>query len=199
MKKALISLLVLVNSFTFAGTVEWGVVNALVFQNHVGHLFYLMQIEAIGAFVMSGEIVTENEGSITFLSTSSQWFEMQYGDWVNAETTKPNSDDYFFSVTIKNGESVYLGFVLPDDIYDGLVVVPCYGWVQLGYNGSSAFVVYRDISTLNSAIDISGDPIRIWIIPEPSTALLTLSGVALLLRRRTRPNVAQVSRLAAGQ
>ena len=53
-----------------------------------------------------------------------------------------------------------------------------YGWIEFGY-------IDGEVRILNSALEeVLRQGIRAGVIPEPSTSLLALSGIALLLRRR---------------
>ena len=190
--------LFLIQTSLFAGTIEWRTVTITPDPYGIGDCLINLETQYGRTFVMC-TISAQNPISITLSAIGAQlwpgmrWLEMQYGDWVNTETTRSGLSNYFFrmdpdieggSVTIGRGEanSVYLGFVILDafgfDYSEGCPDT-MFGWVQLGYDG-------KTISVLNSAIDISGDPIRIWIVPEPSCALLALSGIALLLLRRRK-------------
>ena len=115
--------------------------------------------------------------------------QMEYGDWVDSSLTAPGFDASLYNagdcggeLTIGVGETVYLGYVVWRSAIWGKGMPDYYGWMELMYDGD-------DIRVVNSALDIGGDFIQIRYrdgpaVPEPSTALLALSGVALLLRRR---------------
>ena len=69
--------------------------------------------------------------------------------------------------------------------------VSLYGWVELGYDGTNVFIVN---GIMGSAMETTGLGIYAGTgnvfgdsaIPEPASALLAFSGVALLLRRRRK-------------
>ena len=93
-------------------------------------------------------------------------------DWTQ---TSPDS----YTVSIGKMQSIYLGYaaqdrhINPNEQY--------YGWMELYLSSDNV------LSIRNSAIDISGDSIVVGAIPEPSSAMLLLLGIAgLALRRRGR-------------
>jgi hypothetical protein len=117
--------------------------------------------------------------STYYLGYPNAWRVFTYGDVVDYNAIYNGHNDYFYrladiayqdrNLTIANGDTAYLGFSMGGGIY---------GWVQLGFDGTSVYVV-------NSAVDIDGDPIQVGLIPEPATSGLLLAGcVALFLRRR---------------
>ena len=117
------------------------------------------------------------------LLSDTRWRLMQDGDWVNSSTTTPGSCDFFAGhgyddfawkqdIVLGYGESVYLGFVISSGS-------DFYGWVELGWDE-------RGITVWDSAMDIDGAPIKIGSIPEPSSAFLVLSGLAVLCLRRRK-------------
>ena len=60
-----------------------------------------------------------------------------------------------------------------------------YGWIEFGYDGEKVFV--RDSAVTTTKIGIYAGTYNVYgdfAVPEPSAALLALSGVALLWRRR---------------
>jgi hypothetical protein len=112
------------------------------------------------------------------------WRVFNEGDTINYNAIFGAYSDYFFKIpdiaysdrdiSIPRNGSIYLGVATDnlrvDDPYR-------YGWVQLGFDGTSVYV-------MNSAVDISGDSIIVGV-PEPATLMLTLVGLAAIgLRRR---------------
>ena len=79
--------------------------------------------------------------------------------------------------------TIILAFALSSGTDDGFEI-KYYGWIEFGYDG-------EDVYILNSAmIDGMWSGIYAGVIPEPSTALLAMSGCAfMLLRRRKRCSV----------
>ena len=55
-----------------------------------------------------------------------------------------------------------------------------YGWIEFGYDGEYVFIHDSAVASYQTGIYAG----TYSVVPEPSTALLALSGVALLLRRR---------------
>ena len=55
-----------------------------------------------------------------------------------------------------------------------------YGWFEMGYNGEEVYIVNSAMSEAKYGGIYAG------VIPEPSTALLALSGCALFFLRRRK-------------
>lgn len=77
-------------------------------------------------------------------------------------------------IIIDASESTFLAYHIEDKSLGDI-----YGWVEFGIRNDK-------VTLLNSAIDLSGSPIVVGVIPEPSSGLLLLLGVAGLALRRKR-------------
>ena len=118
----------------------------------------------------------------TLISYPHMWRQMNEGDLVDAASMIGNYHDYFFCLWDGHYDDVFKPLTINQDqtVYLGFVIGYMYGWVELGYDPTKGGVY-----VVGSAIDIDGDPIQIGFIPEPSTALLALMGLAVFgLRRR---------------
>ena len=99
----------------------------------------------------------------------------------------PGDSKEFPSLVIPKTEddlsnSIILAFALCKGAGVGLEV-DYYGWIELGYDGEEVYI-------LNSAmIDGMWSGIYAGVIPEPSTALLAMSGCAILLLRRRKRKI----------
>jgi len=120
-----------------------------------------------------------------FSATTTNWFYWVYSNkdtLLGMEDSRAEFDLVIPLTEPDFSNTVILAFELADLIwYDGLMPGMelffdyRYGWVELGYDGTDVFVV---------ASAMSKTEIFAGVIPEPSTALLALAGVALLVRRR---------------
>ena len=128
---------------------------------------------AANTFVLLSSVLMESVISPEMIYGSSDYFA--YAVCTDSVGGYEEKADY--SVTITQGESVYLGFASqPATLTDP---VTC-GWIELGLDGEGYLTV------IQSAWDRDGDPIRVGATPEPSAALLLLVGGALLVLRRRR-------------
>ncbi|MBP5542817.1 MAG: PEP-CTERM sorting domain-containing protein [Kiritimatiellae bacterium] len=84
--------------------------------------------------------------------------------------------DYSIDIPSYSGEHFFLGFGTASYTVDGQ---PClYGWLEIAVNGT-------ELSIVNSAIGLNGQSMTVGLIPEPTTTMLLLLGLApLALRRR---------------
>jgi len=193
-----------------AGTVKWDVVDIFnpsgtFWQEYCDNLLDLnvgdITCQMVGYKILYQdrfEIILSGQNEITYASYAHGWRELEYryGELVDSQSMIGDFDDYFFifgnghydddlkNLTIRRGQSVYLGFFIEVNIYDydmhTSINTPLFGWVELYYNGSY-------IEVKRSVIETTGQGIYVgtgFITPEPSTALLALSGCALLLLRR---------------
>ena len=137
-----------------------------------------------------------DENASFFLGSNSSWWRVVYqGDVVDYNSMITPHDDYFsyydngrpiglYDIIFSRGNTVILAFAAGTDGYPFLPWNDApyfYGWVEIGYNGQDIFIV-------NSAMETTGLGIYAgtgWVVPEPSTALLAIVGLAALgLRRR---------------
>lgn len=180
--------------FAIASTIEWDVVSLDVNETWVG--FALDGVPGWPYFVAYYEI---QDGILT-MSVDHRWWsaanamnfvEMHEGDTVD-ETTVTGSEVVYFhgkwlmpkesytyqDLTISEGETAYLGFVVKQDYEQGSMFY--YGWLSIIFDGSGPVQG-------QSAVELSGAPIVILPrqIPEPGTLSLFLVGIAgFLLKRR---------------
>jgi hypothetical protein len=166
-------------------TVNAGILLSWTDENYDQNLNYgILLCATVGALKGSVGVTLAASTSDYLVSYGSHWREFEQGEYVNYDTIFGDYNDYFFvsdnkggwrnsNLSIAAGKSAYLGFsVNGNSPY-------AYGWVQLGFDGISVYVV-------NSAFSI-GDPIQVGLVPEPAAVgLLFAGGVALLLRRKRR-------------
>jgi len=214
----------LIPTLTFAGQVEWGVVEYNLNTNwHSGGNYFSI----VGASPLSMFLTAEFCVAFTMALSSSKatlfhydarnnwalttdyswWRVVDKGTAVNYDTMLVGQDDYFsyfwgdkgtvdISIPLTNAEesnTVILAFAAGfPDYY--CYYYYYYGWVELGYKKFDGGNM--DIYIVNSAMETTGLGIYAGTgniigdaIPEPSSALLALSALALLLRRhRKRPS-----------
>ena len=121
-----------------------------------------LQYSVIATLAYAGDIA-----SADYFNNLTQFLSYAEKD----DFSKSHSD---YDITILLDESAYIAYQVNDASYGYL-----YGWYQLGYpNG--------ELTALNSAIDLDGDSIVVGAIPEPSSGLLLLLGVAGLALKRRR-------------
>ena len=128
-----------------------------------------------------------NDDAAFFLGYVPSWWRVvEKGSLVDYDSIIAPHDDYFYyygnngpvglqSIIVPRSMTVVLAFAT------GGLGTYYYGWVELGYNGNLYIV--------NSAMEITGQGIYAGTgiaTPEPSSALLALSGMAFLLLRRRR-------------
>jgi hypothetical protein len=196
MKKA-IFLLALSYSFVgFSGTIQWGItsyetvdgggpsVNKGIFNEFIFIFNGIPETIEMAIFINETQSINPSYASLAASTTeyiasySQRWRVFTEGEALNYNVFFGDYNDYFFrlsggassdrAVDIPRNGSVYLGFVEENDLI--------YGWVQLGFDGTSVYV-------MNSAVDISGDSIIVGV-PEPATLMLMMVGLAAVGRRR---------------
>ena len=108
------------------------------------------------------------------------------GDWLPDFVRPCAADGLVISKTNEDfSHTVFLAFAFyQTTVFDDEIVswwIDYYGWIEFGFDGSEVYI-------RNSAVETTGQGLYAGVVPEPSTLLLALSGVALLLcnRRRTR-------------
>ena len=97
----------------------------------------------------------------------------KYFAWAQYNNQNVHAD---YSIILDGSENVYLAFEADYPSYGSVR----YGWMELGLDEDQKLKVY------SSAWDLDGDSIMVGAIPEPTSGLMLLFGVAALaLRRRT--------------
>ena len=152
-------------------------------------------------------ILQRFRGGGTFACGSSTILQVTHGTLVNHGLVSDDITGWFYQIPNENtsatpdlmipltdselSNTVLLAFVLHCFDWTNLPEMEWYywyGWVELGYRDATG---HGDMEVYIVASAMSRDPLLAGVIPEPSTALLALSGAVLLLRR-SRPKVAQV-------
>lgn len=171
-------------------SIEWGMAQVMgVFEGHgdidwtftIGRPFLHMEAKEIGtALLLIADPISTAEFANTFAIAdfgdvvSHDYMEAkgEYFAWAKYNNPAEITD---YTITIDRTDRVYLAFVseYPD-------VPPTYGWMELGQDDAGMLKVY------SSAWDLDGNLIAVGAMPEPSSAVLLLMGVALLTIRRSR-------------
>lgn len=214
--KILISIFAVLTAMLVRGTnIEWGILDCdpttsdtvllSTMRNGLDISFYLSY--GVDFFTGDGFIACsrnmDRQGSAADIQTyvSGAWLNSQNGDIVDKESmlwkSKYLINETFGSIYNPSsnmfGEydvntSQYLKFIVQDraevvDHLNGRGADPstCYtGWVEYMIDDSGKF------NLLNSAIDFDGGPMIVGAIPEPTSGLLLLLGIAgLALRRKS--------------
>lgn len=201
-KVVLSSALVLISAFkAFSASVQWGVVTIDEFSGwgiyDCDHALYV-SAEGVTGGNLAGykttsqsatHVILSGQNWATTASYGHMWRQLYFGDAVDQDSVMGNFDDYFFcfwggywddefsDLSIELNQAVYLGFFVEGDAANAL-----FGWVELGFDGSSVYVV-------NSAMETTGVGIYAGTytpVPEPATDALALAGVAALAASRWR-------------
>ena len=117
----------------------------------------------------ANSFVEANKGDVvdaSYMKSHLSFAHAEYGEWGGG----PTWTDY--TLVFHPGDTCYLAF--SEERFDSIT----YGWVQLGYAGDG------HLSVLASAWDKDGDSIVVGAIPEPSSGVLVLLGLAGLALRR---------------
>ena len=173
-------------------TVEWDVSNIDYAQDGYGDSDWLFVIGRpylnIKADVVGSGLRLTAENSSSMVSGNTYAIASK-GDVVSREymdakgeyfhlAERDNSDvrmDY--SILLDGSENIYLAFIADYASFDS----PRYGWVELGLDENGLLKAY------SSAWDIDGDSIIVGDVPEPTSGLLLIFGLAVLsLRRRKK-------------
>jgi len=194
-----VSMLIMSATFCRGGTIQWNVAGwGYQPDFNIHYLSLTTPIGGIGisidaTFLPFGILVNDLDNHTA--GAAAIMLPISCGTWID-ENLFNNSSDPFFNRYIPPGYPVSdtdLYIPLTNDLYSNTYLLAfvtfvglydiLYGWIELGYDGTDVIIV-------NSALNTEGNGIlakRSSCIPEPSTALLTLSGITLfLLRRRKR-------------
>lgn len=173
-----------------SATVEWGVSNVDYTQIGydggllcvIGRPYLNIRADAVGtALVLTAMPDLNLENANTFVRAASGDVvdrdyissKGEYFAWADYDTETVRTD---YTITLDETENVYLAFVADSSSYDGVR----YGWMELGLDEDGSLKVY------SSAWDIDGDAIAVGVVPEPTTGLLMMLGIATLALRRAR-------------
>ncbi len=128
-------------------------------------------------WVELGEGETVGETTTRHLDS---YFLKGWIDWNDGDSTDDiGRSDYDITAPSDGSSSFFLGFA-SDYLAPGsteLLLPIIYGWVEL-LPGGNALTLGR------TALDVSGAPLVVGQVPEPSSCALAALGVAALLRRR---------------
>ena len=190
MKRILVLCFLFLSGAVFAANIEWGAAFLREQEDFDGKYDLLVTMGKpylqMGLTVLGDSIVVTaipdsnlvnancfdlaNKGDVVdseYMNGGRYFAYAELGEWDSART------DY--KLTFNPGDSYYLAFV--EARFDEPLH---YGWVHLGMAEDSRIVL------LGSAMDLDGDPIVVGAIPEPSSGVLLLLGVAGLAMRRRR-------------
>lgn len=191
MKKVVLVLMWLMLLTSFAGTVEWNKAFVVIGEDYervhdlsvtIGAPSFLptwgdridggWRLTALVATYMeyANSFVIANEGDVVgadYMANQAQFFlYSRYGDEESARS------DYYMDIL--EDAPVYVAF--QNEFSSG----SRYGWFQIGVDDAG------DLMMLSSAWDLDGDTIVVGAIPEPSSGLMLLFGLAALaLQRRS--------------
>ena len=191
MKKFLIMALSGIALHLWAGNVEWGtaflveeswIAPAETHDKYVtmGSPYLKMGMDFFGTMLVLDAMPDsnlENANSFVLADVGDRvdvsYMESKNSYFAYAKYGELGSGRTDYELTFNPGDSYYLAF--SSERNDSIT----YGWVLLEYMGDEQLAVSA------SAWDKDGDPIVVGAIPEPSSGLLLLIGVAgLALRRR---------------
>ena len=146
--------------------------------------------------------ITSYDDDPTATGVTANWLQASAGDIADASTTR--NKKYYFNHCHLDHETgwqnrdiysgadseFYLMFAVgsTDDYNNNIPNPNClYGWAHLEIDGSG------DIELLGSAIGLEGQSMIVGAIPEPSSAVLLLLGIAGLALRRRELSVREAS------
>lgn len=201
MKKLIINkvlfLIVFWGAMEFSGTlkgatVEWDV--SQVYYDHsaigdsgmlftIGRPFLNIYAEVVGSSLLLRALPDSNLASANTYAVASKGdiVSREYMDgkgeyfaWAQYNNPNVHTD---YSILLNDSENIYLAFIADYGTFD----TPRYGWVELGLDEDGLLKAY------SSAWDIDGDSIIVGDVPEPTSGLLLIFGLAVLsLRRRKK-------------
>ena len=141
----------------------------------------------------SGDLYLKHKDfSIESLNPTFNWWALTiYGDIVSHETFSSltpvedfySNDFYTGGTLIENPDDFYMAFKVSEVLlenHDYVEGQTWYGWVHVSIDEN------LKMTLLGDGINLSGGPVTVGAIPEPSSALLLLAGGALLALRRRR-------------
>ena len=120
--------------------------------------------------------------------------QTDYNTWVDDDLFNHSFNPFFNKYTESWGvtsetnlsillnETIIVAFAIGGlDYWSGEFLSEWYGWIEFGYTPKDGVYI------ANSGVETTGQGLYAGVIPEPSTALLAMSGcVFMLLRRRKR-------------
>ena len=190
-----------------ASSVQWDVIG--YYPSSDGYYYYsdiLGGISPYGGFAVYFQKLVANGLGTTlscdndagfFLGNNSSWWRVvDKGDVVDYNSMITPHDDYFsyyengrpvglYDIVLSRWDTVVLAFAAGVDgypymLWDGAPYF--YGWVEIGYDGKDIFIVNSAMETTRLGIYAGTGN----VVPEPSTVLLTIMGLAAFGFRRRK-------------
>lgn len=174
-----------------AATVEWGVSSVVAEQSDfdgsdwlftIGRPYLNVKGDVSGLQLILTAMPDSNlENANTFVRTQigdvvSQEYlnsKVEYFAWAQYNNPNVHTD---YQIILDDTEHVYLAFAAEYAAYD----TTRYGWLELGRDERGLLKVY------SSAWDVDGNSITVGSIPEPTSGVLLIFGLAALAIRRRK-------------